>query len=115
MNSYGRGKWAEYYALFYLLLHGYWPQKIRYKTRVGEIDLIVKRGKTIVFMEVKYRETYDDGAYAISDKSKARIRRAAEQYMLEKEFESSNMGFDLRFDAVIVTKNYRINHIHNAF
>lgn len=115
MSSYHRGIWAEYYSCAFLMLKGYWPRRLRYKAKVGEVDLVAKRFKSFVFVEVKYRDSFDDGAYAISLKSQSRIRRAAEQYLLENQKESSKVDLDVRFDAVIVSKKLRIKHIQNAF
>ncbi|PCI01196.1 MAG: YraN family protein [Alphaproteobacteria bacterium] len=115
MNSYRRGLWAEYYAVAFLLCKGYWPRALRYKTKVGEVDLIVTRGNARVFVEVKYRKNAEDAAYAITPKSRLRIRRAAEQYLLEKTNESPRLDAVTRFDVVIVSNNFLIKHIKNAF
>ena len=115
MGRYQRGIWAEYYAATFLALKGYCILKIRYKTRVGEVDLIARRGKTMVFVEVKYRQNLTSGGESISVQSKSRIRRAAEQYMVEKFSESHTMDYSIRMDALIVTHNLSIHHMKNVF
>ncbi len=109
------GMIAEYWAALILMVKGYRPLAVRYKTKVGEIDLIVKRGKVIVFVEVKYRQNMDDAAHAVHNKSQLRIRRAADHYLLLHRRESPNVIHDYRFDVVAVNKFLKINHIQNAF
>ena len=53
--SYRHGHVAEAAAMLLLLAKGFRPVARRYKTPLGEIDLIVKRGRTIAFVEVKAR------------------------------------------------------------
>lgn len=115
MNSYRAGRWAEYYVMLYFIGLGYWPKAVRYKTKVGEVDLIVRRGRTLACVEVKYRQGREDGLYAIRPQSQSRIRRATEQYLLENHYESDRLNIDVRFDAVVVSGNLFIKHIKNAF
>ncbi len=49
------GRRAEFWAKYFLLLKGFRTINERFKARGGEIDLIVKRGKTLAFVEVKAR------------------------------------------------------------
>lgn len=115
MKRYRKGKWAEYYAALYLAFKGYRILKIRYKTRVGEIDLICKKKNILVCVEVKYRSDYTKGVFAIQPASQKRIRRAAEHYMMENQKESSTLDYEIRMDAVIVTRKLFVHHIKNAF
>jgi putative endonuclease len=50
-----RGRWAERWVALLLLFIGYRCLAKRYRTPVGEIDLIASRGETLVMVEVKYR------------------------------------------------------------
>lgn len=113
--GYRAGVRAEYYAAMILRFKGYRIWRMRYKTRVGEIDIVAQRGGRIVFVEVKYRKTFDKGAESVLPSSQLRIRRAAEQYMLEKYNESPSMEMDMRFDVVVVNRSFFIRHIKNAF
>lgn len=110
-SNYRRGIWAEiiasliYRFKFYRIIHR------RYKTKIGEVDLIARRGKTIVFIEVKYKSS-EICERVISEKQRSRIRRAAE-YFLYKHPQFSL--FDIRFDAVIIQKGNLPVIIENAF
>lgn len=114
-KSYRAGILAEYYAAAFLFINGYHIKKIRYKTRVGEIDLIAQRGKVIVFVEVKYRKDITDALNAISPQSMGRIRRAGEHYLLGLNNESHIIDPVCRFDVIAIRKNFLIRHIKNAF
>ena len=110
-KTYHAGIWAEYVAAIYLTVKGYRILKMRYKTKVGEIDLIARRGNTICFVEVKYRPTLDAACAAVLPQSMSRIKRAAEHYLLGCGTESSS----LRFDVIGITPQLKIRHIHHAF
>ena len=110
-NTYRAGIWAEYVAAAFLMLKGYRILKLRYKTKVGEIDVIAWRGGVISFIEVKYRATLDDACAAVLPQSTIRIRRAAEHYLLGKGAESASV----RFDVIGLSPQLRIRHIKNAF
>lgn len=110
-NTYKTGVWAEYYAALRLMMKGYRILNFRYKTKVGEIDIIAKKGRIIAFIEVKYRQSLDDGVTAVSPQSQGRIRRAGEYFILGNRFESHT----LRFDVVAINTKLRMRHIENAF
>ena len=72
-----RGRRAELYAELLLRLKGYTILARRAKTHAGEIDLIVRRGNTLVFVEVKARATLDSGIFALHPAARARIDAAS--------------------------------------
>ena len=113
MNSDTKGRLAEYVAGAYLLLCGHRILKLRYKTRVGEIDLIARKGRYLIFVEVKKRKTLDDAAQAVSNKSQHRIRRAAEYFLLAHPKLAGNL--QPRFDVVGIASYHHIRHLENAF
>jgi putative endonuclease len=115
MSRYRNGIWAEYYAAAFLMIKGYRVLKMRYKTKVGEIDIVAHRGKMMVFAEVKFRKDIQTGMESISTQSRTRIRRAAEYYMMENMNESNTINYSMRMDAVIINHSLRICHIKNAF
>ena len=116
MNSYQSGKIAEFVARIFLSLKGY--RFVAHNvvcgrgTTAGEIDLIMCKRKTLVFLEVKKRKNIETAAYAISLQQQKRIRRAA-QWFLAHHFAYND--FDCRFDAVLVSLPFKIQHIENAW
>jgi len=110
-NSYTKGLWAEIIAAIFLFLKGYRICAWRYKTAVGEIDLVARRGRILAFVEVKARPDYATGLSAIRPSSHSRLQRAAEHYLAR--FPTQGSGRDIRFDLVVVTPPCRIWHLDN--
>jgi len=107
-----KGHKGEGRAALYLRLKGYRIMERRYKTPVGEADLIVRKGQTLAFVEVKARENYRDGVEAITYRQQQRVLRAAKSYL------AANPGLaelDIRFDAFIVLPRLKIKHIPGAW
>lgn len=75
------GRRGELWAAIYYRFRGYRILKTRYKTKVGEIDLIARKRDIIVFIEVKHRKTLDAGIYSVSDNQTRRIDAAADIFM----------------------------------
>jgi putative endonuclease len=111
-TGYKKGLWAETFAKFYMRLQGYRVLAERFKTPVGEIDLVVKKGRQLVFVEVKLRETAAAAAEAIHARNRSRVSRAAELY-LQKHPEYT--GWELRFDALVLAPWAWPRHIRNAW
>jgi len=72
---------AESGATACLLIKGYRILARRYKTPVGEIDIIARRRGTLVFVEVKARKSLDDAAAALTARQQARIIDAAQYWL----------------------------------
>jgi putative endonuclease len=53
----------------------------RYKTPVGEIDLVALKGKRLAFVEVKRRKTQADAAWTLPAKQRRRIISAAQYWL----------------------------------
>lgn len=110
------GKMAEQLALMFLRLKGYSLVEHNHitgrGTGAGEIDLIVKKSHTLIFVEVKKRKDILTASYAIQPKQQQRIRRGAEAFLAQHP---KYQNFDIRFDAVLIEHNLKILHIKNAF
>ena len=106
-----RGAEAENLAFEYLLDQGLKAIERNYRCRQGEIDLIMRDGETIVFVEVRMRASSSfGGAHESIDARKQRkILKAARHYI-------SVLGKipDCRFDAVLLNGD-TIEWIPNAF
>lgn len=106
------GRWAEFLAAQYLRLKGYRVLERRYKTKAGEIDLIVARKDLLVMVEVKARKDLLTAREAISFASQKRIKKAAQVFIGRKPA-YQQMG--LRFDAVFLLGKRRIIHEPDFF
>lgn len=110
--SYQKGLLAETLALCLLWCKGYRLRARRYKTRLGEIDLIVSRGRTLAFVEVKARPDLMQGLEAVHPVSRERIQRSALLFC------QANPGFDghnWRFDTIVVRPRGLPYHLKDAW
>lgn len=112
MTGYRQGLRSETLAAWFLRLKGYRILAMRFKTRVGEVDIIARRGKQIVFAEVKWRQSRTGALEAIVDENRQRVRRAAELYLQKHP---RYTGFDIRFDALVFSPRRWPLHIKGAF
>lgn len=105
------GRFAELIAALWLQLHGYKILKRRFKNPLGEVDLIAKRGSTLIFIEVKARQNLDQGLEALTLFQQQRIKNGARFYLAKHQINSFQ---DVRFDYIILIKS-KIYHLKNAF
>jgi putative endonuclease len=103
---------AEGRAALFLAAKGYRTLAKRWKTPVGEIDLVVKRGNLIAFVEVKARAKLDAAAESVLPRQKKRIIAAAEAWLAAHP---EHAGYDMRFDAVLIAPGKLPQHIVSAF
>ncbi|HEX2257530.1 MAG TPA: YraN family protein [Afifellaceae bacterium] len=109
--AYHRGHSAEWLAGAFLLCKGYRPLARRYRTPLGEIDLVVRRGRTIVFVEVKARASVAEAFDAIGVTAERRMLAAADMWLARHP---QAAGFDLRFDLVLIVPWRLPHHVVNA-
>lgn len=107
-----RGHRAEWIALLFLVCKGYRPLARRYSAAGGEIDLIVARGDTIAFIEVKARGMMDDALTAITSTKQRRFSRAARAWLSRNAWASSKTW---RADAVFIANRRWPRHLVAAF
>ena len=107
-----RGHLAETTALLLLRLKGYRLLARRFKSYHGEIDLIVRRGETTAFVEVKARASHDAAIASVTPYQSKRISAAAALWMARDA--ASNSSY-CRFDIVAVNAYLWPSHIENAF
>ncbi|MGU3540662.1 YraN family protein [Methylobacterium sp. A54F] len=108
----GRGRRAEWLALAVLLMKGYRPLALRYAAAGGEIDLIVRRGATVAFVEVKARAALGDAREAIDLAKRRRVARAARAWAGRNPWCA---GLTLRADAVFLGRGAWPRHLPDAF
>ena len=87
-----------------LRLKGYRVLALGFRTTVGEIDIIARKGDCLVAVEVKYRPDLERGLQAITARQQNRISNALQVYVSRNP---SYQSFNLRFDAVVVTSKFR--------
>ncbi len=107
-----RGHHAEWIALLFLLLKGCRPLARRYAASGGEIDLIVMRGDTIAFVEVKARGLMEDALSAITARKRQRFSRAVRAWLSRNAWAE---GKTWRADAVFIAPKRWPQHIASAF
>lgn len=97
-RRYRRGQSAERIVAVVYMMLGHRILGRRFKTPVGEIDLIAIRGKRVAFIEVKRRQTQDDAEDAIILTLRRRVRRAADLWLARNpQYQGYDIGFDLVF------------------
>lgn len=97
-RSYDRGLKAERWAGWLMRAKGFSIVKRRYKAQGGEIDLVCRKGKLLVFLEVKYRQTLDDALFSITSRNQQRIVTAAQHYLAYQE---EGVIETYRFDVLV--------------
>jgi putative endonuclease len=110
--TFRRGLGAERVALIWLVLKGYRPVARRFSASGGEIDLVVRRGRTVAFVEVKTRGRLDDALASIDRAKRRRIGRAARAWLSRNPWAAA---FTLRGDAVFVVPDTWPRHVEAAF
>lgn len=110
--GYHTGLAAEALCRLALALKLYRVLAVRYKTPVGEIDIVAARGRCLIAVEVKARPTNEDAAAAIQPAQQARIARALQMFV---QHHPRYAAYDLRFDAMMVVPGRWPRHIQNAW
>jgi len=107
------GKIQEERAAEYLTGLGYEILEKNFRCRLGEIDIIAKDQNVIVFVEVKFRQSFTSGdpLSSVDIKKQKIISRVALYYLLK-----SGLGENVpcRFDVIGITPE-EITHVREAF
>ena len=113
------GAWGEALAAEYLRKKRYEILASGYRCRFGEIDLIVKNRKFLVFVEVKLRKSADFARARefVDSRKQERLRTTAAMYLAQNPTE-----LPCRFDVIEIyapegmeTRHPEINHLEDAF
>jgi len=103
---------AESRAAAWLVAHGFRILARRWKSPLGEIDIIAARRHLLIFVEVKARASLDQAAESVTPRQKQRIAQAAELWLAANPQPSIR---DMRFDAILVAPGKLPRHIPAAF
>ena len=114
------GRVGERLALEHLERLGYRVVEQNYRTRFGEIDLVVCDEQTLVFVEVKARraEAAAGAVESVPPRKQRQVRSMAAAWLVETT--ERPRARDLRFDVIAVTvdrhsKLVRLDHLEAAF
>ncbi len=111
------GAKSEQQACEYLLKKAFTLIEKNYTTRYGEIDLIMKDGEELVFVEVRsrHKNNYANALESITPNKQKKLRFAAEHYLNKHYINHPPM---CRFDIVAIDltpTNFNIEWIKDAF
>jgi putative endonuclease len=106
------GVTAESRAAAYLAGHGYAIAARRFKSKVGEVDIVARRDAELVFVEVKARRRLDDAAWSVTPRQQKRIVAAAEAWLADHPDDGT---CNIRFDVILVARTGHAQHIAAAF
>lgn len=110
------GRWAEAYALKHLQSHGLRCLEQNYRCRLGEIDLICRDDKTLVFVEVRARRhaTFCHPVETIDQRKQTKLMNTAQTYQ-----QSCTRSSPCRFDIITILappeRPIQIDWIKHAF
>jgi putative endonuclease len=106
-----RGRRGEGWAALWLRLHGWRVVARRVKTPRGEIDLIARRGRTVAFVEVKWRAGSAELDTAIDAYRLRRVAAAVEA----AAHRHARPGDTIRIDVLLLAPRRWPRHIVNAW
>jgi len=113
----GIGSRGEELATAFLVRNGLKIVERNFRCKGGEVDIIARDGKTIVFIEVKSRRTLTYGVpqLAVTDFKQRQISKAALTWLSKNRLHDSPARFDVI--AILLENDYshQIEHIKNAF
>jgi putative endonuclease len=103
---------AETLAALLLRAKGYRVLARRFKTPLGELDIVACRGRRLAFVEVKRRPTLDEAADALTPKAQRRLIRAAHCWLGRFP---KYQNHDQCFDVVLTAPGRWPKHMPDAF
>ena len=106
-----RGRRGEGWAAWWLRLHGWRVIARRLRTPRGEIDLVARRGRTVAFIEVKWRTTGAGLDTAIDEYRLRRVAAAVEAVA----HRHTRPGDTIRIDVLLLAPRTWPRHIVNAW
>lgn len=107
-----KGRRAEWLAALALMLKGYRIVSLRYRTSVGEVDIVARKRNLIAFVEVKARRDLAAGVDAVSYPAQRRIAAAGELF-ISRQRDSERLSW--RHDVIVVSPWKWPVHLEDAF
>jgi putative endonuclease len=106
------GRWAESLAVLRLRLSGYRILARNWRSPVGEIDIVARRGDVLVIIEVKSRADLTQALGSISPRQRARLTRAALSFQAGR---TDCARLTLRFDVMAFGQGRWPQHVKEAW
>ncbi len=111
-RAHGRGHRGEWVAALALTIKGYRILARRFRTKLGEIDLIARRGDVIAIVEVKARPTLIEAMDAVTPATQRRIEAAGDLWLARQP---DHGRLSIRYDLVAVLPRRWPVHVENVF
>ena len=111
-EAFRRGVSAEERAAAILVAEGFRILAQRWRSPLGEVDLVVRREDLLVFVEVKARARLATAAESVTPRQRGRIVAAAEAWLAGHP---EDAACDVRFDAVLLASDRGPVHMMAAF
>lgn len=111
-RAYRRGHRGEWLAALALTLKGYRILARRFRTPLGEVDLIARRGDLVAIVEVKVRPTLREAMEAVGHEAQRRIDAAASLWLARRP---DHARLSVRYDLVAVLPRRWPVHVENVF
>jgi len=105
------GQAAEDAVLRHYEARGLSLARARWRGKAGEVDLILRHGDELVFVEVKHSRSFDSAAARLVPKQVARLMRAAEEFA---GGEPKGLLTEMRFDVALVNGQGEVHILENA-
>ncbi len=112
LRAYRLGFRGEALASLALMAKGYRIVARRYRTKLGEIDLVARKGDLVAIVEVKARPTLDEAMDAIGREAQWRIEGAADLWLTAQRDQAR---LSMRFDMVAVLPWRWPVHVEDLF
>lgn len=106
------GRRAETLAVWVLRLKGYKVLERRFKCHKGEIDIIAKKRRSLVIVEVKQRANMIAAEDSLTPSLMYRVSEAADVYVSRNPY-AQKLG--LRFDAVFIIGRWKVCHLKDVW
>jgi putative endonuclease len=111
-RAYLSGRSAEHAVARHLQRLGFILVAERWKTKGGEVDLILREGDVHVFVEVKKARSFDAALHSLNERQMRRIHAAAAEYLAQTP---KGQLSEVRFDLALMDETGQIRLIRDAF
>jgi putative endonuclease len=111
------GKRGEKLAVDYLRKNKYLILEQNYCCHLGEVDIIAKKGNTLIFCEVKTKASskFGEPVEEVDDYKQEKLKRLANYYFAFKTRQNLQCRFDVISINLTTGGEAKVNHLKNAF